>query len=200
MNKSRNLTYIGTGLITAIAASLCCITPLLALLAGTTRLVAGFGWLESFRPYLIMLTVLTLGFSWYHQLKADQSMTCHCESQKTSFWQSKRFLSLVNLMAILFLTFPSYSNWLAQDDPSKSAATRPGSEQVAYVNIKGMTCSGCELHVRQQVTKLPGVSEVKVSYQKGQAVVTYDSQKTSLPQIHKAIASTGYQVVDTPKQ
>ncbi len=200
MNEFPRLTWVGTGLITAVAASLCCLTPLLALLAGTTSLVSSFSWLESFRPYLILVTVLTLGFSWYGQLKRDQSMNCHCEPQKTSFWQSKRFLRLVTLMAILFLTFPSYSNWLGQDGPSKSAATKVDSAQVAYVNIKGMTCSGCELHVKQQVTKLEGVSDVKVSYQKGNVVVTYDPKKTSLPQIHKAIASTGYQVVDTPKK
>ncbi len=46
------------GLLTAIAASLCCITPTLALLGGATGLVSSFSWIEPFRPYLIGLTVL----------------------------------------------------------------------------------------------------------------------------------------------
>lgn len=201
MNKSPNLTWIGTGLLTAVAASLCCIAPILAIVAGTTSLVSQFSWLDSFRPYLILVTVLTLGFSWYQQLKPDQSMNCHCEPTKISFWQSKRFLSLVTVLAILFLTFPSYSNWLSQDGPQKLAATaKSDSGQVAYVNIKGMTCTGCEHHVKQEITKLQGVSDVKVSYQKGNAVVKYDPKKTSLSQIHKAIASTGYQVVEPLKK
>jgi len=33
---------IGTGLLTAIAASLCCITPVLALIAGTSGLASTF--------------------------------------------------------------------------------------------------------------------------------------------------------------
>lgn len=52
---------IGTGLLTAIAASLCCITPVLALVAGTSGLASTFSWLEPFRPYFIGLTVLVLG-------------------------------------------------------------------------------------------------------------------------------------------
>ena len=44
---------IGAGLLTAIAASLCCITPVLALIAGTSGLASTFSWLEPFRPYFI---------------------------------------------------------------------------------------------------------------------------------------------------
>lgn len=56
---------IGAGLLTAIAASLCCITPVLALVAGTSGLASTFSWLEPFRPYFIGLTILVLGFAWY---------------------------------------------------------------------------------------------------------------------------------------
>ena len=60
---------IGAGLLTAIAASLCCITPVLALVAGTSGLASTFSWLEPFRPYFIGLTILVLGFAWYQKLK-----------------------------------------------------------------------------------------------------------------------------------
>jgi mercuric ion transport protein len=40
---------IGAGLLTAIAASLCCITPVLALIAGTSGLASTFSWLEPFK-------------------------------------------------------------------------------------------------------------------------------------------------------
>ena len=41
---------IGAGLLTAIAASLCCITPVLALIAGTSGLASTFSWLERMHP------------------------------------------------------------------------------------------------------------------------------------------------------
>ena len=60
--KSEN-KLIGAGLLTAITASLCCITPVLALIAGTSGIASTFSWIEPFRPYLIGLTILVLGFA-----------------------------------------------------------------------------------------------------------------------------------------
>ena len=68
---------IGAGLLTAIAASLCCITPVLALIAGTSGLASTFSWLEPFRPYFIGLTILVLGFAWYQKLKHKKQIDCN---------------------------------------------------------------------------------------------------------------------------
>jgi mercuric ion transport protein len=57
------------GLLTAVAASLCCITPVLALLGGASGLASSFSWMEPFRPFLIGLTVLVFAFAWYQKLK-----------------------------------------------------------------------------------------------------------------------------------
>ena len=65
---------IGAGLLTAIAASLCCITPILALIAGASGLASTFSWLEPFRPYFIGLTVLVIGFAWYQKLRPKKQM------------------------------------------------------------------------------------------------------------------------------
>jgi len=72
---------IGTGLLTAIAASLCCITPVLALIAGTSGLASTFSWLEPFRPYFIGLTILVLAFAWYQKLKPQKKIDCNCEAK-----------------------------------------------------------------------------------------------------------------------
>jgi mercuric ion transport protein len=55
MNSEKKL--VGTTIITAITASLCCITPVLALIAGTSGIASTFSWIEPFRPYLIALTI-----------------------------------------------------------------------------------------------------------------------------------------------
>lgn len=39
---------VGAGLLTAIASSLCCITPVLALISGTSGIASAFFWLEPF--------------------------------------------------------------------------------------------------------------------------------------------------------
>lgn len=110
MNTRNDKGLIGVGILTAIAASLCCITPVLALIAGASGMAATFSWLEPARPYLIGVTILVLGFAWYQKLKPRKEVDCDCEADdKPSFWQSKKFLFIVTVFSFLMLTFPYYS-------------------------------------------------------------------------------------------
>ena len=72
--KSGN-KLIGVGVLTAMAASLCCITPILALFAGASGLGLAFSWLEPYRTYFIGLTILVLGFAWFQKLKPIKQKT-----------------------------------------------------------------------------------------------------------------------------
>ena len=102
-----NNKLISTSIITAIAASLCCVTPVLALIAGTSGIASTFSWLEPFRPYLIGLTVLVLGFAWYQKLKPQKEIDCECETdEKPKFLQSKTFLGMGTAGARRRLAFP----------------------------------------------------------------------------------------------
>src|SRR5680860_502226 len=75
-----NSKLIGTSVLTALAASVCCITPVLAVLAGTTGVVSTFSWIEPFRPYLIGLTVLVLAFAWYQKFKPKTEAEIDCDN------------------------------------------------------------------------------------------------------------------------
>ncbi|WP_345243616.1 mercuric transport protein MerTP [Nibrella saemangeumensis] len=179
------------GILTAFTSSLCCIAPLLAL----GGMAGSLGWLETARPYTIALSVGALGWAWYNQLRPAMKDACGCTPATTSFWQTRRFLGIMTGMAILLLTFPAYSNLLYQDKNQTTQQPGKPAQQIAYVTIKGMTCEGCEHHVKSEVGKLKGVAETKVSYQQGNAVVKYDPKQTSTADIKKAVAATGYQVV-----
>ena len=77
--KNNSNKIIGMGVVTAIAASLCCITPVLALIAGASGLTSSFSWLEPARPYLIGVTILVIGFAWYQKLKPKKEIDCECD-------------------------------------------------------------------------------------------------------------------------
>ncbi len=62
--KSKN-KYVWTSMLTALGASLCCITPVLALISGASGVASVFSWIEPFRPYLIGITILVLSFAWF---------------------------------------------------------------------------------------------------------------------------------------
>ena len=105
--KSEN-KLIGASLLTAITASLCCITPVLALIAGTSGIASTFSWIEPFRPYLIGLTTLILGFTWHQKLKPEKEIDCVCETdEKPKFIQSKNFLGIVTIFVIVILALLS---------------------------------------------------------------------------------------------
>jgi len=194
--KSEN-KLAGLGLLTAISASLCCITPVLALLAGTSGLASTFSWLDPLRPYLIGLTVLVLGFAWYQKLKPQKPINCDCDTaEKTPFIQTKKFLGILTVFAGLMLAFPTYAHVFFPKSEKKTVITDQSKIQTAEFKISGMTCSGCEEHVYQEVSKLTGIIHSTVSYENGNAIIEFDQAQTDTEEIEKAIEKTGYSVTD----
>ena len=190
-----NNKLIGAGLLTAIAASLCCVTPVLALIAGTSGLASTFSWLEPFRPYFIGLTILVLGFAWYQKLKSKKQIDCNCETEeKPKFIQSKTFLGIVTSFAIVMLAFPYYSSiFYTKTEKQIIIVDKSNIEKVEFT-ISGMTCASCEEHINHEVNKLIGIVGLKASYENGNTIVEFDNSKTNISEIEKAINSTGYSV------
>lgn len=194
--------WIGAGLLAALGASLCCITPLLAIMAGTSGIAASFSWLEPLRPYLIGVTALVLGFAWYQKLKPARKIDCDCETNpKPNFMQSQAFLSLVTVFAAVMLAFPSYAHvFYPQAQAQQQVAPYQANVQTVEIKIKGMTCAGCEAHVNIEVSKLAGILKVETSYANGNTLVQYDKSRTDVKQIEKAVSATGYKVTETKKK
>jgi len=197
-NKTSN-TAAYTGIFTAVVASICCITPVLALIAGTSGIASTFSWVEPFRPYLIGLTIIVLVFAWYQKLrpKTQEEIDCVCEDDaKPTFWQSKRFLLIVTLFAALMLTFPYYANIFYAQPTKEIVYVSQSNIEKHTSEVEGMTCAGCEAHVESEVNKLNGIISVKASYENANTIVEFDNTKTDLPTIQKAIEKTGYKVVE----
>lgn len=62
--------------------------------------------------------------------------------------------------------------------------------------VTGMTCGHCEMSVREEVSKVPGVEDVQVSAQNGTLVVT-GSAPIDETRILAAVAEAGYSAVRT---
>jgi copper ion binding protein len=198
MNKKNN-SLIGVGVLSAIAASLCCITPVLAFISGASGMASTFSWMEPARPYLIGITVLVLGFAWYQKLKprTAEEIQCVCEeNEKPSFWQTKKFLGIVTVFSALMLAFPHYAPIFYPSNDKKEVLIVDASDiQLVTFDVKGMTCNACASHVENDVNKLSGILKVEASYKEAVAKVKFDQSKVSLSQIEAAINGTGYEVV-----
>ncbi|HBF50602.1 MAG TPA: mercury resistance system periplasmic binding protein MerP [Massilia sp.] len=60
------------------------------------------------------------------------------------------------------------------------------------LSVPGMTCAACPITVKKALTKVDGVQKAEVSYEKREAVVTFDDAKTNADALTKATANAGY--------
>ena len=84
-------------------------------------------------------------------------------------------------------------NLFKMHDPEVNKNEKEIKTMEKTLNIEGMMCVHCEMHVRKALEALDGVKEVSVSHETGKAVVTaenpiYDDELT------KAVEEQGYQV------
>lgn len=67
------------------------------------------------------------------------------------------------------------------------AATR-----TVALSVPGMTCAACPITLKKALTKVEGVEKVSVSFEKKEAVVTYDDAKTNVEALTNATKDAGY--------
>lgn len=74
------------------------------------------------------------------------------------------------------------------------ALTAAGGDATAKttLTIKGMTCGGCVAGVKIQLKKTEGVTAYEVSFEKGEAEVTYDPAQTTPEKIAASVSKTGF--------
>ena len=60
------------------------------------------------------------------------------------------------------------------------------------LDVPGMTCPTCPITIKKALNKVQGVSKVDVSYEKKQAVVTFDDTETDTKALVKTTTNAGY--------
>ncbi len=187
--------WLGAGIATAFVAAICCITPVFAVLAGIGGIAATFSFLEPFRPWMIGLTVLFLGFAWYQQMKPKKEIDCECKDDP-SFFKSKSFLGIVTVVLGLLVAFPYYSHILIQDNSPNVVYVSDAQVERITFDVEGMTCTGCEASVKHAVQNVDGVLETDVSYATRTATIAFDNTRTNREALAQAINSTGFKVAE----
>ncbi len=200
---------VGGAIAAAIAASLCCVGPVLFAVLG----LGAFGAASFFaaaRPYLLAGAVLLLavGFYWtYFRRQAACAPGEACATKPVNRI-GRVGLWIASVAVIAFALAPYYIGHVAsalsrrpasltttpttnQNVPAASQDTQNSVETVT-VKVEGMSCTACEVPIRDALARTPGVRAADVSYQRGDARVKFDPKQTSQDQIKRAIDSTGY--------
>ena len=64
--------------------------------------------------------------------------------------------------------------------------------QTVTLSVPGMTCAACPITVKKALSKVEGVSKTEVTFEKREAVVTFDDSKTNIQKLTKATEDAGY--------
>jgi len=60
------------------------------------------------------------------------------------------------------------------------------------LSIDGMTCTGCEQTIQNNIGKLEGIKSVKASFTTGTAIVEFFPDKVDTTKIKEAVTGSGY--------
>ena len=60
------------------------------------------------------------------------------------------------------------------------------------IATEGEDCDECVRKLREPLTRIPGVQDVKVDTARERVIVTFDARKTHAPDLHDAILKSGY--------
>jgi len=203
--KAARTTAVGSFFSGGLSAA-CCLGPALFTLLG----IGGIGLISDIVPYrtpLMALSLVFLGTGFYFAYRKPRKCSAGCRPPP-----GKRLNRIIVWVAAVFLLVFSVIPYLIGGDSMKDhspalssgadtaitftaapvlAAEKKAPETIPLA-VKGMTCVSCEPTVKKALKNLPGVSGVKVSYKKGEAVIEYDPEKVTPEQMIDAINKTGY--------
>lgn len=66
------------------------------------------------------------------------------------------------------------------------------AEKTVTLSVPSMYCEACPITVRKALEKVPGVANVKATYEPKEAVVTFDDAKTSVEKLNEATKNAGF--------
>jgi len=84
---------------------------------------------------------------------------------------------------------------VACNSPQKSAEKAQAPVMVeANLKVEGMHCDDCEASIAKGVNELAGIDSISANHEDSTAFVRFDSNKTSMKDISKAIEGRGFVV------
>jgi len=101
-----------------------------------------------------------------------------------------KFITTLTLLAVIALGCGSSNPGSEQS----SANSEPAEFSELQLNVKGMTCEGCENAIIRSLDRLDGVYSSDASHESELVTIKYDPDMVNLEQITEAITKTGYTV------
>lgn len=190
MQPVKQSWILAGGFLSALAASLCCIGPLLALAAGAGSFAAA-GWFERWRPAFLAGTVVLLTVAWVLTLRARRvaSQDPTCAASRSGRWALGVLICSSVLVGAVAM-FPQITQITARQPLAATGATVQGS--VLRVRIPSMDCVACAHGIEGTLKRVGGVRSAVVRYEKKEAEVVFDPVTISVSALIAKIDATGF--------
>lgn len=206
-SKVSSRRTLGAAIGAAVAASICCVGPLVLIALGASGAwMSSLTFLEPIKPLLTLATGGFLGFAFSRvYAKSSEPEACVpgslCADPRTDR-VNKAALWGVALLVSGLLMVPSIVGWAdgSNNEPAGSAATAQAlaaapvaqDRERVVLSIENMTCAACPHNVRKALEALDGVNVIDVTSNPPQAVVEFNPAKVQVDDLTKATTDIGY--------
>jgi len=187
MKKNGSRWILTSGVFAGLAASLCCIGPLLSLSLGLGSFAAS-AWFAQWRPVLLAVTFVLLGLAWwltYRRPKIDcADGTCARppgKAARISLWLG----TLVALGSAIYPSLPAANHQI------NAAAVTVGDAKLSVL-IPSMDCPPCAAGIEASLSRAPGVKQAAVNYDTKAAILVYDPSVTNRDKLLALIDASGF--------
>jgi len=190
-SRAQNLSLAGA-LLSAVAASSCCLGPLLLAALGLGG-AGAFATLAAFRPYILGVTAALLAAGFYLTYRTPRAASgdaCGCERRNTRR-AGKVGLWIAAALVLLFAASPTLLA-RALERPAKAAPSGVRTETVT-LDVKGIDCEACAVPLRRALAKAGGFHALSLDVPSQTAAVTYEPAPGRLEAYVAAIDELGYE-------
>ncbi len=192
--KDRGILWAAGAVATAIVASACCWLPLLLLAFGLSA-VGVSATFQQVRPLFLGVTTLLLGiafyFAYFRKQACGPGSSCAAPNLKLRRF-NRVLLWLATAVVLAFAMFPQYVGLLANASTSPTAVAADTETTIVTLDIDGMTCEACAMHLQAALGSVAGVQTASVSYAGGQAVLSVSSNAPTRSELEAVIKGAGY--------
>ena len=194
-NKPKPQWGLIAAITAAVAASVCCIGPLLLVGLGISGAwISNLTAFEPYRPIFIALTFMFLGFAFYKVYRKPKTENCKpgstCANPKKDKI-NKAVLWSITLLIVGMLVFPYLVPYIFANSNNSNTTQYVQTNRIT-LDVQGMTCDACPVTVTKSLKKLDGVQEANATFDPPEATVVYDPNKVSIKQLVEATTNAGY--------
>jgi copper chaperone CopZ len=194
--RARAIT-LGGAVLAALAASSCCIGPLVLAALGVGG-AGAFAVLGAYRPYILAGTAVLLACGFYltyRRPRAAEGDACGCERPNPKAGRAGRIgLWIATAMVIVLAAAPNLiACFASRHDPTTVATTATASLEHTTIRVEGMDCEACATHIRGALAKVGGFHDLKLDLKGHTIDVTYEPAAGRLQAYVAAIDELGYE-------